>query len=72
MQTEEILHHPTLDDIALDDQGRIVINDPLINEELMIAAAAKPKPPKETAGGPITNNGCTVNTVAGCGVKKLQ
>jgi hypothetical protein len=69
MQQEEIFYAPTLQDISLDEEGRVVVNDPQINEQLL-AAAAKPKPPPK----PEPSNGvCPVfNTVAGCGAKKAQ
>jgi len=75
MQQEEVFYPPTLQDITLDDQGRVVINDPQINEDLTIAtaakakAAAKAKPTTKPLAD--TNVGCTVNNAAGCGVKKL-
>ena len=67
MHQEEVFYPPTLNDITLDDQGRVIVHDSQINEALLAAAAKTTPKPEPT--GPITNNGCTVNTVKGCGVK---
>jgi hypothetical protein len=55
----------TPDDVALDEQGRVIVNNPELAARIK---AAKPAPPKpEPTNGNC--NGCTTNTVAHCGVK---
>ncbi len=63
MAHEEALAGLTLEDISVDEDGRVIITNPRIRERLSTAAGTK------AAAEPITNNGCTVNTVKNCGCK---
>ncbi len=53
-----------LEDISIDNEGRVVITNPQIAEQLKAVA------PAVKALDTVINNGC--NTVAGCGVPVVK
>lgn len=73
MAREEPLPRLKLEDISVDEEGRVVIANPQLAEELEEALAARPTPtPTPTNGICPTNTvvGCgPVNTVSGCGTR---
>ena len=53
----------TPDDITLDESGRVIVNNPGLAARIRAAVVAKAEPTNGNCSG------CTVNTVAHCGVK---
>jgi hypothetical protein len=65
MAQGELFAGLTLDDISVDEEGRVMITNPQIAERLRAAVpAARPRP--NTNCGPQCNPACTPNT-ANCG-----
>ncbi len=53
----------TPDDVAIDENGRVIVNNPGLVAQIQAAVAVKPEPTNGNC------NGCTTNTVAHCGAK---